>query len=167
MDYKEIAKHLQKNIQGLHFGVELTCQYGDSYTESVRGKKFKFVMWRNVIITETNVLSICGGKLNDYEEEVIRKIFKLLRVKFFHVGTDEFDNVREFYEIEGLITKEFYEDLLNKIEAIEIVPRERYTPVILISDTKYDIYDWYFDADPENGLDIDRENYEIKYGELE
>ncbi len=166
MDYKEIAKYLQENIEGLYFGVELTCKYGDTYMEDIRGEKFNFVMWRSVIITDSNVLSVSAGTKNNYEEKIVREIFKLLKTEFFHVGTDEFDEVREFYKIEG-VAKDFYQDLLYKVEEIEIIPYERDTPIILISDTQYDIYDWYFDADPENSLDIDRENYEIKYGELD
>lgn len=106
------------------------------------------------------------NKYGEHEEKIVREIFKLLKTEFFHVGTDEFDEVREFYKIEG-VAKDFYQDLLYKVEEIEIIPYERDTPIILISDTQYDIYDWYFDADPENSLDIDRENYEIKYSELD
>lgn len=97
MDYKEIGKYLQSKIEGLYFGVELTCKYGETYVNE--GEEFKFIMWRNIIITEYNVLSISAGTTSKYEDDIVKQIFELLETEFFHVGSDEFDNTKEFYKI--------------------------------------------------------------------
>ena len=99
MDYKDIAKYLQENIDGLYFGVECTCEYGETYLN--KGEKFKFVMWRGIIITDALVLSIIPYSC-EIEEKVCKQIFNLLETEFFHIGADEFDNTREFYKIKGI-----------------------------------------------------------------
>lgn len=52
---------------------------------------------------------------------------------------------------------------LKELQKTEITPVDC-SPKILISDEEFDIYDWYEMADPEKGLDIDRETYEENYG---
>lgn len=165
MNYKEIGRYLQENIKGIYFGVELTCKYGKTY--SCSGEEYKFIMWRNVIITEYNVLSIEAGSLNEYENNIIKQIFKLLKTEFFHVGSDEFDNTREYYKI--ITPEEEIKELSNALDdlknsEIELVDK---SPKILISDCEYNIFDWYADADPENSLDIDRQSYETVYNDEE
>lgn len=105
MDYKEIAKYLQENIEGLYFSVELTCTYGDTYIDRLVGKQFNFVMWRSIVITDANMLCICPFPNSEYEENILNQVFELLETEFFHIGSDEFDNTKEFYKIIGIKNK--------------------------------------------------------------
>lgn len=102
-NYKEIVKYIEENVKDIHFGGECTYTYGDSYIESVRGTSFKFVMWRDIIITEGNVLSIIPHDYDQVQNEVLSQLFKILNTEFFHVGSDEFDHCREFYKIKGIL----------------------------------------------------------------
>lgn len=105
--YKEIVNFVEENIDEIYFGVECTCTYGDTYVENVRGKSYKFVMWRDIIITDSNILSVPGCNIDPIEEKVIEELFEKLDIKFVHVGTDEYDKVRDFYKIKGITKKEF------------------------------------------------------------
>lgn len=164
INWKEIIEYLENNIDNLYFGVECTCQYGDSYIN--KGETYKFVMWKGITITEYNVLSIRLDK-NPIQKKVLDEIFNLLEVEFFHIGSDEFDEVREFYHIKG-IKKDFLIEILHKIQIAKIIPREKYIWEVYSSkETPFDVFDWLELADPENGLDIDREFYQVKYSDLE
>lgn len=166
INWKQIIEYLENNIDSLHFGVECTCKYGDSYIERVRGKTFKFVMWKGIIITEDNILSIRPDE-HPTQKKVLNEIFNLLEVEFFHVGSDEFSDVREFYQIKGT-KKDFLIEILHKIQTAEIIPREKYIWEVYSSEENpFDVFDWLELADPEDGLDIDREFYQIKYTDLE
>ena len=105
--YKDVINFIEKNIDEIHFGVECSCTYGDSYVESVRGQQYKFVMWRSIIITDSRILSVSGDNTNPIEDKVIKELFDKLDTEFIHVGSDEYDNVREFYKIKGITKKEF------------------------------------------------------------
>lgn len=64
--------------------------------------------------------------------------------------------------------KEFLAKTLIELQQTKIVIHEEVLPQIYSSkEEEFNVFDWLELADPEHGLDIDREYYEVKYGELE
>lgn len=102
-DYKEVGKFLEENIDYIYFNCEYSCTFGESYTERVRGKTIKFIMWRDIIITENLMLEINSGGHKGIEIDVINQIFELLETEFNHaLGTNTFDQVKDSYKIKGI-----------------------------------------------------------------
>lgn len=95
LSFEEIKEHAEKCL-GIRFGTELRCTYGPSYVNS--GEGFNFVMYQSVMITESKVISIIP---HDFFKES-QKFLDIFETRFLGVGTDEFDNIKEFYKIEGL-----------------------------------------------------------------
>lgn len=118
MDFIEIGKYLQKHIEDIYFSCIFTCEYGDSYIKSVRGTTRKCIMWRSIIIWETGIIEFEPGTKDKIESKVIYQIFELLDLKFFHaLGTNEFDQIKDYYKINGVKFQLPDED--GQIEVIE------------------------------------------------
>ena len=115
MNYKKIGEYLQENIDYIYFNCIYTCTYGDSWIDSVAGTTQNFIMWRGVVIWETGILEINPGS-KGIEEKVTMKIFELLDTEFIHIGSNNFDEVKEYYKIKGV---KFQTTKLEKVEDLD------------------------------------------------
>lgn len=100
-DFRKVAKWLQKKIEDLYFGCECSCTYGETYLH--KGETYKFVMFRNIMITEGLGISIIVGNREDpTSDKIWKEINKLLKLCILSVDFDDFDNLREFHKIIGV-----------------------------------------------------------------
>lgn len=119
MDYKQIGEYLQENIDYIYFNCIYTCTYGDSWIDSLRGTSKNFIMWRGIVIWENGILEVNPGA-KGIEEEVTMKIFELLETEFVHaLGSNNFDEVKDYYKIKGVKFQETTEIELEELKDLD------------------------------------------------